>query len=310
MKRRATIAVVAAAALALVGCGKLFDKSGTCELTFEETSPDGTVPAGLEVCFADWQEDGCDKGQLRAVTLGLDTSGYVFTKGRTCEELGYERCDDISGMFYKTCPSNDPKKAKAGSTRGERLGGAVGGSKKRASAAKTVLEAPLSLPSDAPYLGNEKGKTVVQLLIDVQDPFGKRLMPTLKELAGEKSDLKIVARHQPLAFHQDALLAHQAALEAMSQKGNEGFWSLYELMLKNQRKLKRADLVGFAGNIGLDVGAFEAALTSRKHEARIKKDMAEAAGAGLISVPVLVMDKRLLKGAQPKSRLEAFLNGG
>lgn len=308
MNRPALLALLAIAALPL-GCDKLFDKSGSCELTYDETSPDGSIPKGMAVCFEKWPEEGCTKGELRAVTLGLATSGYVFTKGGHCQEMGYQDCDATRGVYYKECPAAATPGAQA--KGGERLGEAMGAPKRAAKETATdTIDAPLSVPTDAPHLGDPNGKRVVHLVLDVQDPFGKRLMPQLKAVIASKSDLKIVARHNPLPFHADALLAHQAALEAMSQKGNEAFWQLYDLMADNQRQLKQADLVGYAGQVGLDVSAFEAALNSRKHEARVRQDMKEVAAAGLRAVPILVMDTRLLKGAQPESQIEKFLGGG
>jgi hypothetical protein len=47
----------------------------------------------------------CGAGAMSAVTLGLKTSGYKFTKGATCEAQGYKDCSGIGSSYYKTCPA-------------------------------------------------------------------------------------------------------------------------------------------------------------------------------------------------------------
>ena len=165
------------------------------------------------------------------------------------------------------------------------------------------------MPDDAPFLGNEAGKTVVQLFFDVQDPFSKRLLPNLRAALAKAPDAKVILRQLPLSFHRDAMLAHQAALEALKQKGNEGFWALVDLMLNNQQKLGRADLSRYAGEVGLDVAAFDAALDGKTHEARVKADVDLATSVGINGTPIMVRDKQILRGTQPERSLVELLTG-
>ena len=122
-------------------------------------------------------------------------------------------------------------------------------------------------------------------------------------------DAKVILRQLPLSFHRDAMLAHQAALEALKQKGNEGFWALVDLMLNNQQKLGRADLSRYAGEVGLDVAAFDAALDGKTHEARVKADVDLATSVGINGTPIMVRDKQILRGTQPERSLVELLTG-
>jgi protein-disulfide isomerase len=177
------------------------------------------------------------------------------------------------------------------------------------SATPNLLAAKLPVPDDAPFKGAADGSVVMHLFFDLQDPFGKRLMPKLAELVAENAKLKIVFRHHPLAFHKDAKLAHQAAVEAYVQKGNDGFRKMHDLLVANQRKLGRGDLVGYAKTVGLDVPAFEKALDAGTHAVRVDADAKVAEDAGIRGVPAMVIDKRVLTGAQPKSALQSFVAG-
>jgi len=303
---QAFVAVVGVASLACFSLASCKKPSGACELRFDESSPDGSIPAGLETCFPDWRKEDCSQGKLRNVTLGLKTSGYAFTEGASCKDRGYQDCSGGRGTsFYKTCPEDakaSPKQAarpeKAPHRKLDRP---------KSKPAKMTLDAPLDVPEDAPVKGNADGKQVLHLFADFQDPFAKRLLPTLDELVAEHPDLKIVFRHNPLPFHKDALLAHQAAVEAYTQKGNEGFWAMEDLLFANQRKLGRADLVGYAKKIGLDVAAFDKALDSGAHEARVQADKKVAADAGVRASPVMIVGTKVIRGALPKSTIEAVL---
>lgn len=99
----ATVAFVAGALALLAGC----ETKGTCEMKYEEASKDGSIPAGLEMCAANWVPEKCNASAMSSISLGLKTSGYTFTKGATCEERGYKDCSEGMGVgYYKTCPPN------------------------------------------------------------------------------------------------------------------------------------------------------------------------------------------------------------
>ena len=290
--------------LSSVACEK---SGGTCELTYEERSRDGSIPAGLAAWLPDWKKADCDPVSLRSVTLGLKTSGYDFTGGATCPELGYQDCSGGTAVvFYKTCPPQGamaaaPEPARAGRTL-DRPKPAPGKS------ARVSLDAPLAVPGDAPFRGNGEGKLVIHLFTDFQDPYTKRLLPTLEQLVAERDELKVVFRHHPLPFHRDAPLAHQATIEAYVQQGNDGFWALHDLLFANQRKLGRADLLAHGEKVGLDRAALEKALDAGTHRARLQEDMAVAAEAGVKAAPVMVVETKILRGALPKASIETVLD--
>jgi protein-disulfide isomerase len=202
-----------------------------------------------------------------------------------------------------TCPEELAKSAKAPSE-----GGAPQPARPTPQA-PTELAAPLDIPADTPFRGAANGAVVLQVFSDVQDPFSSRFWPTLNGLVASRSDVKVVFRHAPQPFHKDAMLAHQAALEAFTQKGNDGFWAMHDLLTKNTRALDRAALVSYAGTLKLDVAAFEKALDAGTHAARIEQDTKAAKDARLTGTPVTVLGTHIARGAVPKETLEAFIAG-
>ena len=106
---------------------------------------------------------------------------------------------------------------------------------------------------------------------EFQCPFCSRVNPTLKQVQKEYGDkVRIVFKHNPLSFHKDAPLAAQASIAA----GKQGkFWEMHDKLFENQRKLKAADIDGYAKGIGLDMTKFKADLNAPKTKAMVKADI-------------------------------------
>jgi protein-disulfide isomerase len=81
------------------------------------------------------------------------------------------------------------------------------------------------------------------------------------------------------------------------------FWEMHDLLFANQQKLERADLEGYAQQIGLDMGKFKGALDSGKEKARIAKDAQDGTAAGASGTPTFFINGTKLVGAQP---IDAF----
>jgi protein-disulfide isomerase len=79
-------------------------------------------------------------------------------------------------------------------------------------------------------------------------PDATKLVHDLMEAHPGK--IRLVFKNRPLDIHRDAILQHEAAMAAHAQGK---FWEMHELILANQQKTARADLLGFAARIGLDV---------------------------------------------------------
>jgi len=153
---------------------------------------------------------------------------------------------------------------------------------------------------DNPFKGPENAKVVIQEFSDFQCPFCSRVNPTIEQILKEyPKDVKIVWRNMPLAFHQDAPLAAEAAHEAFVQAGNKGFWKYNEKLFANQSAIKRPDLEKYAEELGLDVGKFKAALDNHTHKAAIDKDMEAAKQAGVSGTPAFTVNGYFVSGAQP-----------
>jgi protein-disulfide isomerase len=152
-----------------------------------------------------------------------------------------------------------------------------------------------------PFRGNAKAPIVIQEWSDFQCTFCRRVQPTLAQLEKDfPGQIKLVFRHLPLRFHQDAPLAAEAAVEAFEQQGNAGFWKYHDKLFEAQggAGVQRANLEAIAAELGLDLARFRAALDTRRHEARVAADAAAAASAGIDGTPGFVINRYFVSGAQ------------
>ncbi len=169
-----------------------------------------------------------------------------------------------------------------------------------AAAAPSAIK-KVDVPATAPFKGPKDAKVTIVEWSEFQCPFCARVGPTLKRIEEEYGkDVKIVFRHQPLPFHNNAKAAAEASMAAHEQGK---FWQLHDKMFANQQALDRAALERYASEAGLDVGKFKAALDSGKFTKVVEDDSAAGSAVGANGTPTFFINGREFVGAQP---FEAF----
>jgi protein-disulfide isomerase len=129
-----------------------------------------------------------------------------------------------------------------------------------------------------------------------------RVGPTLKALREKFPDqLRLVIKQHPLPFHKQARLAARAALAAHEQGK---FWEYQDRLLVPRARLDRDGLIANAGEVGLDVARFTAAIDSDRFDAQIDAETAEAVTIGARGTPATFVNGRYLRGAQPLAAFE------
>lgn len=176
----------------------------------------------------------------------------------------------------------------------------------RPSAPSRRAEPDPSLVYNVPLTGALPSRGAANALVsivvfsDFQCPFCSRLEPTFDELLQRyPNDLRIVWMNNPLPFHQEAMPAAQAALEAFDQGGDAQFWAYHQRLFANQRALTRPDLERYAQEIGLDMTMFRAALDNNEHQQAIEAQAALAQRLGARGTPSSFINGRNVRGAQP-----------
>ncbi len=170
------------------------------------------------------------------------------------------------------------------------------------------LEAPpifrVELSVDgAPFKGPVAAPVTLVEFTDFHCPFCKQVQRTLDQLLAKyDGKVKLVYRDFPIdQLHPQARRAHEAARCAHEQGK---FWPYHDLLYANAPKASPDDLKQYAGEVGLDLPAFEQCLGSRKYQAAIQTDIDEGSRAGVTGTPAFFINGRLLSGAQP---LDSFV---
>ena len=162
---------------------------------------------------------------------------------------------------------------------------------------------------DAPARGAEHPLVTIVTFSDFQCPFCGRVVPSLERLLESfPQQVRLVFRHNPLPFHRDAPLAHQATIEAWRQQGDAGFWRMHDRLFTEQHALSRADLERHAADLGLDLSRFGAALDDGRHEAAIEADQGIARRVDARGTPAFFINGRRLMGAQPYLAFETMVD--
>ncbi|MGM0575736.1 MAG: DsbA family protein [Myxococcota bacterium] len=163
-------------------------------------------------------------------------------------------------------------------------------------------EEALDLPP-SPDKGPDDAPVVIYEFSDFQCPFCSKVTGTVDEIARTwPEDVRIVFKHNPLSFHDDARLAAIASMAAAEQ-GH--FWKYHDLLFANQKALKRDDLIGYAEDLGLDMEKFEADLDDAMIARKVDMDQAAAMAVGATGTPAFFVNGVSLSGAKPLSEFEA-----
>jgi Na+/H+ antiporter NhaA len=153
-------------------------------------------------------------------------------------------------------------------------------------------------PVDAPVTLVEYG--------DFECPYCGQAEPVVRELVQTYgNDLRFVFRHLPLTdVHEHAALAAEAA-EAAGEQGR--FWEMHDRLMGNQSSLVYPDLLRYAAELDLDVDRFGEDLRSRRHAARIHRDILSADASGAAGTPTMFVNGRRHHGAHDLDALAAAI---
>jgi protein-disulfide isomerase len=111
-------------------------------------------------------------------------------------------------------------------------------------------------------------------------------------------------RHLPIGELHPA--ANGAALAAEGAAGQDRFWDYHDVLLSRQDALSVADLLTYAGEIGLDVGMLMDDMREGRHAERVLDDVRSAVDSGVLATPAVFVEGVPLGGWEP-SLVEAAL---
>lgn len=131
------------------------------------------------------------------------------------------------------------------------------------------------------------------LFVDVGNPECNGLEDELEAFARLRGlRLELSVKHAPAVVER--IEAHEA-LESARAAGK--FRALQAALYRNPG-VRGSALVRLAGEVGLDVAAFESAMDNRVHRRTVMRDLAEARGLGVQTTPVLFANGARMEGGE------------
>lgn len=160
----------------------------------------------------------------------------------------------------------------------------------RLQAARRVLASPGQLLGDraAPALGASDAPLTLVEFSDFTCSDCARASLMARAVEHRYGDqVRFVFRQFPRATSPQAELAAEASLEAHAQGR---FWPYHDILFANPHDLTRAALVRYAGEVGLDRAALEAALADGRHRKAVEADRSLGRDALLAGPPALFVE--------------------
>lgn len=172
-----------------------------------------------------------------------------------------------------------------------------------------TLQKPKNVTAADHIRGNKNAKVTLIEYSDFECPFCKNFAPTTQELLKTYGDkIRLVYRHYPLPFHQNAQKEAEASECIASLGGNDVFWNYVDTIFarttSNGTGFALDKLGPLAAELGINQQKFQNCLDSGKYEKLVKDSIAEGSSAGVSGTPsTFVINSRgesqIVVGAQP-----------
>ncbi len=219
----------------------------------------------------------------------------------------------IVGCGGATPPPRQPTAAEVDLTKGSTPAANARSEHAELPIAKPIAgEAPSMIPieSDDAVWGKATAPVTLVAFLDFQCPFCAHAELTLEQLRKQygPDKLRVVIKHYPLPFHQDALPAALAAQSVMDVAGSDAFFEYASLLYRNQRSLDEASLVRMASQVGVDRGAFESAFRSDRVRQQVAADVDLGNKIGVEGTPNFRINGANLEGAQPIEKFKQLID--
>lgn len=166
--------------------------------------------------------------------------------------------------------------------------------------------------------GNKNAKITLIEYSDFECPFCKNFDPITKELLKVYGDkIRLVFRHFPLPFHQNAQKEAEAGECIAELGGNDNFWkytdTIFERTTANGTGFALDNLGPLAAELGVNQQQFQSCLDSGKYEKLVKDSISEGQAAGVSGTPsTFIIDSKgnsqIVVGAQPIDSFKTIID--
>lgn len=162
-------------------------------------------------------------------------------------------------------------------------------------------------------LGPKNAKVTLIEYSDFECPFCKRHFDTMNQIMKQyPNDVRLVFRHYPLSFHQNAQKEAEATECAAELGGNDAFWKMHDKIFNdtasNGTGFALDKLVPAAQSIGLDAAKFKTCLDSGKYASKVAQQEQDGQSAGVQGTPGTFVNGTLVEGAVPATQISTMID--
>lgn len=181
-----------------------------------------------------------------------------------------------------------------------------------------AAQKPKSVTNSDHIRGNKNAKITLIEYSDLECPFCQKFHPTTLELLKTYEDkVRLVFRHYPLPFHQNAQKEAEGAECIAELGGNDTFWKYVDTIFERTTATGTGfalDKLGpLAAELGINQQQFQSCLDSGKYEKLVKDSIVEGQKVGVNGTPsTFIIDSKgnsqLVVGAQPIDSFKAVID--
>ena len=164
----------------------------------------------------------------------------------------------------------------------------------------------VEVAAEGPSKGPEGAPVTIIEFSDFQCPYCVRAEETVqKVLKAYEGKVRLVYRDFPLPFHPQA----EKAAEAAQCAGDQGkYWDMHEKLFANQQALEAPALKGYAKDLKLDQGKFDACLDSGEKSKVVEANRKAGEKVGVTGTPAFFINGYQLTGAQPFEEFKSLID--
>jgi protein-disulfide isomerase len=148
-------------------------------------------------------------------------------------------------------------------------------------------------PSKAPRIGKADAPVRLVEFFDYECPHCQLFAPTMAKVEESEAG-KVVVYYMMFPIESKHADARSAAMAALAANAQGKFKEMHEVLFSRSPQHQKDSVLGFAKELGLDPGKFEA--DYQKADAQVTADLSQGEAAGVDSTPTLFFQDRKYEG--------------
>ncbi len=158
-----------------------------------------------------------------------------------------------------------------------------------------------------PAIGPESAKVTIIEAGCFVCPYTKQAVPVVKQIISTYGDkVRFVYKDFPMSSTHPGAQETAEASHCAHEQGK--YWEYHDLLFENQGDTEFEDLLGFAGQLGLDTEHFSDCLTSHKYKSQVDADFAEAFAIGVYGTPTFFINEQVVVGPKTFNEFKQIID--